>query len=465
MEFIPRKIEEEGGAAQQPDETLAWYQEAKFGMFIHWGVYSATDGPEWFMHDRRVTPEAYRAQVEDPKIGFTAAAYDPADWAQLAKSAGMRYAVLTTRHHDGFALSECHLENSWTSVKLLGRDLIREYTDAVRKAGLRVGLYYSPMSWRYPGYYNVTGKEAKPNVWGYKTEAWHKENARVMKEEVYEQVTRLMKNYGQIDYMFWDGAWLAQKGDAKLEDRFWDTGVYQNPESEWPIAEKYTVRDQANGKALGIMGLVRTYQPQMLVNERFSWVGDIHAEEGVSATVGPIRTQPMEKCMTLMKGGWGYRPNRPVYSVEEVAVHLSNCVIRDVNYLLNVSPDREGKIPENQREVLLQLGKWTSKVGDAIYGTRGGPWQPLFGEYGFTYRDNKIYAHIYAGYQDRAAGIFRTQSLGGRTVLSVKDLSTGKPLLWTPNEDRTITVGGVDYTLNPAVTVLEITLRDKVRTR
>ena len=465
MAFTPRTLEVEGGAAQQPEETLAWFQDAKFGMFIHWGVYSAMpEGSEWVMHQQAFTPEYYRQRAEDPQSGFTAAHYDPADWAKLARTAGMRYMVLTTRHHDGYALFDSQHENSWTSVRHLGRDLIRDYVDAVRKAGLHVGLYYSPMSWRYPGYYDVTGKGAKPNVWGYQTAEWHRENARVMKEEVYEQVTRLLSNYGPIEYMFWDGGWLGQTVDRALEDRFWDTGMFQNPDNEWPIADKYVVKDSASGRPLGIMGLARLYQPRLLVNERFGWVGDVHGEEGSSPTAGPIRAQQTEKCMTLMKGGWGYRPNRPVFSFEEIAVYLSDCVVRNINFLLNVSPDREGRIPDNQRAVLEQIGRWMERVGAAVYGTRGGPWQPLFGEYGFSYRDNRIYAHVFAGYRDRAEGTFRTHSIGAKSVQRVRDLFSGRELAWTMNADRTVSITGVDYSLNPAVTILEITLDENVRT-
>jgi alpha-L-fucosidase len=466
MPLTPRVIAEEGGAAQQPDETLAWFQDAKFGMFIHWGVYSSMpEGSEWVMHQEAYTPEFYRQRAEDPTNGFTAAKYDPADWAKLAKTAGMKYMVLTTRHHDGYALFDSRHENSWTAAKHLKRDLIREYVDAVRQAGLHVGLYYSPMSWRYPGYYDVTGDNCKPNVWGYKTSPTNKENARLMKEEVYEQVTRLLSNYGPIEYMFWDGGWLGQTVNRELEDRFWDTGIFQNPTNEWPVAKKYTVPDQATGKPLGIMGITRRYQPRMLVNERFGWVGDIHGEEGGAAMAGPIRLQPTEKCMSLMKGGWGYRPNRDVVSFPEVAVFLSDCTVRNVNYLLNVAPDREGIIPDNQREVLTQLGRWLGKVGDAVYRTRGGPWQPQFGEYGFSYRDNKIYTHIFAGYRDRAAGTFRTQSIGTNSVKGVKDLYTGKALSWKLNDDRTISIRDVDYTVNPAVTILEITLNEEIQLR
>lgn len=166
--------------------------------------------------------------------------------------------------------------------------------------------------------------------------------------------------------------------------------------------------------------------------------------------------------MTLMKGGWGYRPNRSVISFEEVAVYLSDCVIRNVNYLLNVSPDREGKIPDNQREVLEQMGRWMDKVGDAVHKTRGGPWQPEFGEYGFSYRDNKIYCHVFADYRNKDTGTFTTQSIGSKKVSKVIDLYSGKELPWKKNTNSTITIENVNYDQTPYVTILEITLTENV---
>jgi alpha-L-fucosidase len=464
VKFPKRTLKEDNGVRQLPDEKLDWFLNDKFGMFIHWGVYSAMpEGSEWVRHQQAWGQEYYQRRGRDPEKGLTAAKYNAADWAELAKNAGMKYMSLGTRHHDGFALFDSKHPASWTSQKDLGRDLVKEYADAARAAGLHVGLYYSPMNWRYPGYYDVTGKDCKPNVWGYKTAAWHKEDARDMKEEVYEQVTTLLKDYGKIAYMFWDGGWLGQTVNKELERAFWDPGMYQNPDNEWPVKEKYITREAETGKALGIMGLVRKYQPDMIVNERFGWVGDVHAEEGGGATSGDIRTDQIgEKCVSLQKGGWGFRPNSKTYSFEEVVLFLSNCVVRNMNFLLNVTPDREGVIPQNQQEVLLKMGSWLSKVGNGIYGTRGGPWQPLFGEYGFTFNGNKIYCHIYEGYRDLKSGRFTTQSIGNKKVSKVINLYDGNELIWFKNVDNTITICGVDYTLNPSATILEITLTEDI---
>lgn len=462
---IPERIlKEEGGYAQLSNEKMNWFLDDRFGMFIHWGVYAAiNEGNEWVRHQEVFGQEYYQRRARDREKGFTAAKFNANKWAALAKKAGMKYLALTARHHDGYALFDSRHPNSWNSVKDLNRDFVKEYTDAVRASGLKVGLYYSPMSWRYPGYYDVYGNDAKPNVWGYKTARWHKEDASAMKNEVYEQVTNVLKNYGVIDYMFWDGGWLSQTNNPELEDVFWDTGKYQNPKNLWPVDARYITKEKSTDKPLGIMGLVRKYQPEMIVNERFGWIGDVHAEEGGSSTSGNIRFEHYgEKCISLMKGGWGYKPNRPVYSFEDVVKYLSNCAVRNINLLLNVAPDREGVIPQNQQEVLLKMGNWLDKVGAGIYKTRGGPWQPSFGEYGFTFKDNKIYCHIYEGYRGFDSGKFITQSLGNKKVTKIINLYDGKQLKWKKNKNNTLTIKGVDYSLNPATTILEITLTEAI---
>lgn len=462
--FEPRVPKEIDGVSQLDNEKVNWFLNDKFGMFIHWGVYSAMpEGSEWVRHQEAWAPEYYIGRARDTEKGFTAAKFNATDWAALAKKAGMKYTVLTARHHDGYALFDSKHPFSWTSQKDLGRDLIKEYADAVRASGLRVGLYYSPVNWRYAGFYDPFGNNCLPNVWGYTTAKWHKDDAIKMKEEVYEQVTRLLKDYGTISYIFWDGHSLGQIKNKPLSEAFWDSKKYQNPANEWPINEKYVTKEEATGKALGIMGLVQKYQPEMLVNERFGWAGGVHIEEGGSYSSGKISNATCtEKCVSLQRGGWGFKPKSKVYSFEEITLYLSNCVVRNHNLLLNVSPDREGVIPQNQQDVLLKMGNWLSKVGAGIYNTRGGPWQPLYGEYGFTYKENKIYCHIYGSYRELKSGQFTTHSIGNKKVSKVINLYDGKVLSWVKNKDNTVTISGVDYSQNPATTLLEITLTEPV---
>ncbi len=467
QEFIPFQAREpkvSNGFSQLDNEKMNWFMNDKFGMFIHWGVYSAMpEGSEWVRHQEAWSNEYYMGRARDLEKGFTAAKFNPTLWASLAKKAGMKYTVLTARHHDGFALFDSKHPASWTSKKDMGRDLIKEYADAVRAIGLGVGLYYSPVNWRYEGFYDPFGNNCLPNIFGYKTAEWHKEDARIMKEEVYEQVTKLLKDYGKISYIFWDGTSLGQIKNKPLSDSFWDVGRYQNPNNIWPVNEKYITKEESTGKALGIMGLIRKYQPDMMVNNRFGWTGDIQIEEGGSFSSGKVSNSSyMEKCVSLQRGGWGYKPNSKVYSFDEIVMYLSNCVVRNSNLLLNVSPDREGVIPQNQQEVLLKMGDWLSKVGSSIYNTRGGPWQPLYGEYGFTYKENIIYCHVYNGYRELQNGTFTTQSLGNKKVVKAFNLLDGKELKWVTNSDNTITISNIDYTQNPSTTILKLILNESV---
>lgn len=468
QEFMPIKKREpitSKGIVQQNNDKVTNFLNDKFGMFIHWGVYSAMpEGSEWVRHQEAWSNEYYMARARDTEKGFTAAKYNPTEWAALAKRAGMKYTVLTAMHHDGYALFESNHPYSWTSKKDLGRDLIKEYTNAVRAAGLKVGLYYSPINWRYVGFYDPFGNNVLQNVWGYQKPAkWHKHDVTMMKEEVYEQVTKLVKDYGKLHYIFWDGASLGQVKNKALSDSFWDAALYQNPNNIWPVSEKYITREDSTGKALGVLGVVRKYQPDMLMNERFGWVGDVNIEEGGSYPSGKVNTDNVtEKCVSLQRGGWGYKPNAKVYSFDEVVKYLSNCAVRNINFLLNVSPDREGVIPQNQKEVLYKMGDWLGKVGVAIYNTKGGPWQPLFGEYGFTYKDNKIYCHIYDKCREMELKTFTTQSLGSKKVLKVKNVFDGKDMKWINNKDNTITIQDVDYKQMPSTVILEITLNENV---
>jgi alpha-L-fucosidase len=162
---IAREPQTDMGIRQQDDAAMQWFLDAKFGMFIHWGLYAVPAKCEWFMENQAVPPDEYRKYASDQGDGvfFDANDFDPAAWAQRSKAAGMKYMVLTARHHDGFALFDSRFTNAFTSVQTLYRDLFAEYVRACRAAGLRVGMYYSPINWRYPGYFDVTGANCAKN--------------------------------------------------------------------------------------------------------------------------------------------------------------------------------------------------------------------------------------------------------------------------------------------------------------
>ena len=334
------------------EEDLAWWRAAKFGMFIHWGLYSILGRGEWVMHNERIPAEEYRKLAEE----FNPKAFDADRWAAIAKDAGTRYMVMVARHHDGFALWDSPGSyQDFTSVKTAAkRDFVKEYVEACRRADLRVGLYYSLMDWRFPGYFRP--RELL-------------ENALLMKKQCYDQVRELMSQYGKIDILWYDGAWLAHQG--------------HDPDAAW-LWEPVKLNQMA-----------REYNPKLLINPRSGWEGDFYCDEGSHEICGNIIPVPWEKCVCIGSGrSWGWIPDDPVMTFDDAIRMFVNVWMRDGNILLNVGPDKDGVIPEEAVARLMEIGAWMQANGESIYGTRGGPFQPVDDVYGSTYKDNKIFVHI-----------------------------------------------------------------------
>lgn len=448
------------GVAQQPDSSMQWFKDAKFGMFIHWGIYAVPGQGEWYWYNSHLTEKKY-FRYAYPQNGdyFDASKYDPAKWVQVAKDAGMKYMVLTTRHHDGFALFNSRFPNSITSQQTLGRDLVAEYVKACRNADMRIGLYYSVLNWQFPGYFDVSGTGAKLNNFGITTAAWHKQNALLMKEELYAQVKELMTQYGQIDDVWWDGGWLGLQGSDRDGAYFWEPGKYRDPKNEW--AGNYGVlgTDSAAGERyLGIMGMVRKYQPYILSNARSGWIGDYANEEGYTEINGSIKREYWEKCLSLDRNGWGFTKKQNILSVGEVINFLVNAVIRNGNLLLNIGPDQHGEIPEGQVKVLEGIGKWLHAAGESIYGTSAGPWNPVDRQYGYTYKGNKIFVHLLEGYRGNT---FVLPAINNRMV-ACYDFYTKKKLAYSLNADKTILIKDIELGSNHYDRILELIFNKKI---
>lgn len=455
-----RELKTDQGIAQLSDAKMKWLLDAKFGMFIHWGLYSGPGNGEWFMENAGILPEKYRkyAYPESGNEQFDAKDFHPEQWAKLAKEAGMGWMCLTARHHDGFSLFDSPHPNAFTSQQTLGRDLIAEYTKACRAAKLKVGIYYSPLSWRYPGYFDVTGTSMQPNKFGYKQDPANKESARLMKEENYVNVKKLLTGYGKIDYIFWDGGWLAQKGTDADAAFFHEPGKYLDPANQWPIPAKYQDLDRVTGRPLGIMGMVRKYQPDAIANLRYGWVGDMIEEEGGGPSTGPIRNQVYQnKDMTISRGPWGYSKDAltedKVLSCDELIAYLASCAVRNMTFLLNVSPDRHGVIPEAQQSRLRQMGAWMKRAGDSIYGTRGGPWPPTDGRFGYTYKNSTVFVHLLKGYE---GDTFSVPPMGNLKVRRVYEVFSGRSLTFERTEEGGIKVAGFERLGSPADTILAV---------
>jgi len=361
----PAAAAQSGQAAKE--SRIDWWRQARFGMFIHWGLYAIPGRGEWVQWNEKIPVGEY-AKLADQ---FKPDKFNPDEWAQLAKAAGMKYMVMTSRHHDGFAMF-ADGDNPFSSVNSAAhRDFVADYVKAVRKAGLGVGLYYSPLDWRYPGFFF-------PDL--------QRENAEAMRAQYHRQVERLMSNYGKIDVLWFDGGeadWLNFGGD-------WDG-------AEWGVGWKK--RDHGKhykgGFSWGseqVYAKMRRLQPQVLVNGRADMPEDFHSREGDGALGDYDDSHPWELCTTIA-GAWGYQPNMKPKPLKHYIQLLANVAGRDGNLLLNVGPAPDGRIDPEQAQRLREIGGWLDKYGKSIYSTRGGPFLP--GEYGSSTRSgNTIYLHV-----------------------------------------------------------------------
>lgn len=374
----------EKSSLKLPEKEVRKWQNLKFGMFIHWGLYSIVGKGEWWMFNEKISVEEYAKLAQQ----FNPQKFDATKWATIAQHAGMKYMVLTTRHHDGFALwksrsSYNHFNSYETAAK---RDFVAEYTKACRKAGLKVGIYYSPMDWRFPGYFRPNQLTA---------------NAALMKKQGYEQVKELMKNYGKIDILWYDGGWLAHKGTDADAAWFWEPKKLNS--------------------------FVRDLQPNVMINPRSGIDGNFVCNEGGSPVKGAIVNRAWEKCLTLNRYSWGYNFKTNNMTPAEVLNMLVNTVDRGGNMLLNVGPDANGEIPQEQVAILEKVGNWLKTYGESIYDTQAGPFQPVDNYYGSVFNDNKIYLHLLRNEKTLVLPAI------AKTIVSCAQLN-GKSLSFTQNE-------------------------------
>jgi len=326
-------------------DRFSWFQQARFGMFIHWGVYAVPARCEWAMLLERTSPAEYARYAEE----FRAECYDPAAWVALARMAGMRYMVLTTRHHDGFSLFDSRVSDFTAPKTAAGRDLVAEFVQACRAANMPVGLYYSLGDWRYPAQF--AGPEQDPKGW------------RALVDYAHAQVRELMSNYGQIDLLWYDGAFTP--GATATADAW---------------------------RAVELNAMVRTLQPHILLNDRSGTPEDFSTPEQHIKPAAPGRA--WETCMTLNRH-WGYTADSPVYKMtKELLVYLTACASGDGNYLLNVGPKPDGTIPEESALRLRQMGEWLRQYGESVYATGRCPLSP--GSFGvITQHGEDIYLHVH----------------------------------------------------------------------
>ncbi|MCF6177237.1 MAG: alpha-L-fucosidase [Victivallaceae bacterium] len=340
-----------------------WFNNARFGMFIHWGIYSIPAQGEWVRYHNDISIEDYDKYAEQ----FNPVDFDPAEWADIAWDAGMRYVVFTTKHHDGF----CMYDSKHTDFKITntpyGKDITAELVVAFRAKGLKIGFYHSLVDWRHP-HYIPDGEH--PDGKNGQTEFLDRD-LTIYRDYLYKQVEQLLTDYGKIDLLFFDY-----------------TSKYKES-SEW--------------QAERLLELIYSLQPEILVNDRLSYdktpvfYGDYCTPEISLPNQQPVidgKAVDWETCMTL-NNNWGYNATDQAFKDPNTVIRsVIHCASMNGNLLLNVGPDAMGKIPAETVEILAEVGEWFDKYEQTIYNTHATKWTPPVGCY-YTAADEKtLYLHL-----------------------------------------------------------------------
>jgi alpha-L-fucosidase len=343
-----KKLFSESAAAKE--QRMAWWTKDRFGMFIHWGIYSMAARHEWVKHNEHMTNEEYQKYFDF----FNPDQWDPTAWARQAKAAGMKYAVLTTKHHDGF----CLFDSKYTDYKATNtpahRDLVREYVNAFRAQGLKVGFYYSLLDWHHPDY---TMDDVHPLTQVDTSQANYDRlnKGRDMakyRQYMRDQITELLTNYGKIDVLWLDWTWGKESKHGKHAE-------------DWGAVE--------------LLKLVRKLQPGILVNNRlglddYTDGGDFVTPEQVSpAELVKYRGKTWETCQTF-SGSWGYYRDENTWKTDHKLLDLLiTSTANGGNLILNVGPTARGEFDYRAKSALDSLSLWMHANSKAIYGCTYAP--------------------------------------------------------------------------------------------
>ena len=379
----------QAGAAQdlpretpaQRDARMAWWREARFGMFIHWGPYAVPAGTyrgqriagigEWIMQRASIPIPEYEQFARQ----FNPTKFDAEEWVRLAKEAGMKYIIITSKHHDGFAIFDSKVSDyDIVDFTPFRRDPLKELAEAARRHGLKLGFYYSIMDWHHPdaqapNYPNYNdGRKTNPNF------------KRYVEEYMKPQLRELLTNYGEVAVLWFDGEWIPDWTEEQGRDLY---------------------------------AFVRRLQPNILINNRVGkgrqgmqgltkegHVGDFGTPEQEVPPQG-LPGVDWESCMT-MNDTWGYKSFDDNWKDTRTLIRiLIDAASKGGNFLLNVGPTAEGVIPAPSVHRLREIGEWMKVNGEAIYGTSASPFaeQPSWGR--FTRKPGKLYAHVFDWPRDR----------------------------------------------------------------
>ena len=428
---------------EEYQKRMEWYVNARFGMFLHWGLYAIPARGEWMRSFEKLTDEEYQRYFDE----FNPTDYDPKKWAHMAKQAGMKYMVLTAKHHDGFCLFDSQYTDFKSTNTRCGRDLVREYVDAVRGEGLKVGLYYSLLDWHHEDYPHFSDS-AHPMY----QNPDYPDEGRVWErylEYMHNQVRELCTNYGKIDILWFDYSFGEYSGE------------------KWGATK--------------LVNMVRTLQPGVIIDNRLEvsgsglgslasgnplpYHGDFVSPEQIIPQEGirDVNGKPLiwEACFT-MNDSWGYRLTDKYFKPASMLIKkLVECVSKGGNMLLNVGPDAKGNFPEESVHILQEIGKWMDKNSESIYGCGMSEMpRPDFGR--ITQKGNLLYYHIF----DNTIGPIPLLGIEKKDVKKIRLISSGAEVPvannWVSNNYPDITfadLGNNPILPDPVDTVLEVELQ------
>lgn len=427
------------------EKRMQWFVNARFGMFIHWGLYAIPARGEWVRSFEEMPEEDYQKFFDE----FDPVAFDPVRWARAAKDAGMEYVILTAKHHDGFCLFDSQYTDYKCTNTKLGRDIVAEFTRAVRAEGLKVGLYFSLLDWHHPDYPHY-GDRNHPMRNHPECGNEKRDFSRYL-DYMHNQVREICTNYGKLDLLWFDFSYDDLRGEA------------------WRATE--------------LIDMVRSLQPGVIIDNRLEVSGEGYGSLAAGDPspfhgdfVTPEQMIPpngiqdvngsdlyWESCVT-MNGNWGYHATDHFWKPSSMLIKkLVECVSKGGNMLLNVGPDAKGNFPEASVKILREIGDWMRKNKDSIKGCgKAGIPKPDFGR--ATRNGRHIYFHLF----ENTIGPVPLPGIDKEQVESIRYLATGAEVpvstSWVHSDYPDIVFAdlGPDPVLpDPVDTVLEVVLKEE----
>jgi len=404
--------------AQSPEQTkkMQWFSDAKLGIFIHWGIYSVNGISEsWSFFNNYLNHDAYMKQLQ----GFNASKYNPQQWVQLIKESGAKYAVITTKHHDGVALWDTKMPYATTTVKhsAAKRDLISPFVSALKKSGLKTGLYYSLPDWSYPNYDVFTRDQKRYAI----------------KEEPKRWATFLTYYQAQLNEL-----------SVKFKpDLLWFDGDWEHSSAEW--------QTDKTRKSLF------SYNPNLIINSRLDAHGDYETPEQGVPVVKP--TAPYWELCYTMNDSWGYQPYDKKYKSTNMIIRtLVDCINMGGNLLLDIGPKPDGTIATEQQTILKGLGRWTSKHATAIYGTKAGIERGHFNGKTALSKDEKT-LYLYLDYKDKNGVLLNNIS---SKITRVSVIGYAGKISYRPIENESYLIQIPEMAYDKDVTVIKVQFKESI---